>query len=173
MEAMTPPLEAAHEAAAAELVPPAHPGEIDFSRWLRARTPAGAPTLEVSAPGARAPLALPRIRPAALTPAGRRGRRRRGAAPALHAAFLIDIEGLTPLQLARSALLGHATERSARQHARDGRFVAAELGLWPWAVVGGQALHRAWWADARFALALTSWALEPRPPEVEPAVRRL
>jgi hypothetical protein len=158
MEAMTTPLGAVRAAAALELVPPAHPGEIDFGRWLRARTPAGAATLEVSAPGARASLSMPQIRPAALAPAGRRGRRRRGAAPAVHGAFLIDIEGLTPHQLARSALLGHSTERSARQHARDGRFVAAELGLWPWAVVGGQTLQRRWWADERFARALLHWA---------------
>jgi hypothetical protein len=67
-----------------------------------------------------------------------------------------------------------SNERAARQHVRDGRFVAAELGLWPWTVVGGQALSRSWWADERFALALMDWARAGmQPPEVEPSVRRL
>jgi hypothetical protein len=156
---------------AAHFMPTNHPGDMDVRGWLAGRTPPGAPTLVVSAPGARGPLRLPRIRQPALAPARGPGRARRGRAPALHAACLVDIDGLTPRELV--ARLGLASERSARQHLRDGRFVAAELGLWPWAVVGGQTLHRAWWSDDRFALALRGWALELRPPEVEPAVRRL
>jgi hypothetical protein len=104
-----------------------------------------------------------------------RGRTRRGAAPALHAACLVDLDGRTPRELARSGRFGFSTERAARQHLRHGRFVAAELGLWPWAVVAGQALARSWWADERFTLALREWAANGvgRPPEVEPVVRRI
>jgi hypothetical protein len=139
-------------------MPPAHPGEIDFAAWLSERTPAGAALLEVRLPGALGGLRLPQIRDAALGPAPERRRRGRGSAPALHAARLVDIDALTPRQLAESGLFAFTTERAARQHVRDGRFVGSEIGLWPWAVVGGQALPRAWWLDERFALALARWA---------------
>jgi hypothetical protein len=155
---------------AMHFVPADHPGELDFRGWLDGRTPPGAPAVVVCAPGGRGPLRLPQVRPAVLSPASARGRRRRGLAPALHAACLVDIDGFTHRQLHHAGLF--STERSARQHARDGRFVGSELGLWPWAVVGGQALPRTWWLDERFALALQRWATEMRVPEVEPAVRR-
>jgi hypothetical protein len=141
----------------AAFVPPVHPGEFDFAAWLDERAPVGAMTLEVAPPGGRA-MRLPVVRPPALPPAPRRGRRRLGAAPALHAAFLVDLAGLTHRELARSRKFEFTTERAARQHVRDGRFVAAELGLWPWAVVGGQPLARSWWVDERFASALRRWA---------------
>ena len=153
-----------------DFAPAGHPSDVDFRGWLARRTPPDAPTLVISLPGARAPLRLPQLRTPALAPARRRGRRGRGLAPALHAACLVDIEGLTHRQIAASGLLGFGTERAARQHARDGRFVASELGLWPWAAVGGRSLPRAWWLDEVFAEALKRWATEIRVPEVEPAV---
>lgn len=158
MEATVRRVEARPGVALAEFAPPAHPGEIDFRRWLDDRIPPGAPTLEICPPGARSALYLPQVRPAVLAPSRRRGLRRRGAAPAVHAACMVDLEGLSHHQLARSAGSAYTTERSVRQHVRDGRFVAAELGLWPWAVVGGQPLQRRWWADERFAHALAVWA---------------
>lgn len=91
----------------------------------------------------------------------------------MQTACLVDIEALTPRQLAQSGLFEFSTERAARQHARDGRFVASELGLWPWAAVGGQALPRTWWLDERIAAALERWATEMRVPDVEPAVSRV
>ena len=156
-----------------DFVPEGPPGALDFRGWLAERTPMDAPTLLINAPGGRGPLRLPQIRPAALAPPRRAGRRRRGAAAAVQAACLVDVDGLRFRELACLPAFGFSSERSARQHVRDGRFVAAELGLWPWAVVGGQALHHAWWSDERFALALQSWARTLRPPEVEPLVRRL
>jgi hypothetical protein len=143
----------------AYFLPPGHPGEIDFRSWLAERTPPHAPALVVAPPDGGEPFPLPQIRPPSLAPGPPRGRRRRGAAPALQAAFMLDLEGLTHRQLADSGLLPFSTERAARQHVRDGRFVAAELGLWPWAVVGGQALARHWWIDDRFARALGEWAM--------------
>ena len=156
-----------------DFAPPGHPSEFDFRGWLARRTPADAPTLVVSLPGTHPPLRLPQIRIPELAPPRRRGRRGRGLAPALHAACLVDVEGLTHRQLAASALLRLDSERSARQHARDGRFVASELGLWPWAAVGGRSLPRAWWLDEVFAEALQAWATAIRVPDVEPLVRRL
>ena len=164
---MLPPVEVI------DFAPPGHPSEVDFRGWLARRMPADAPTLVVTLPGGRAPLRLPQIRTPALAPPRRRGRRGRGLAPALLAACLVDIEGLTHRQVADSGVLGFSSERAARQHARDGRFVAAELGLWPWAAVGGRSLPRAWWLDEVFAEALERWATEIRVPDVEPSVRRL
>lgn len=154
-------------------MPAAHPSAVDFRKWLAERTPGGAPTLLVNAPGGRGPLRLPQIRPAGLAPARRPSRRLHGSAPALHAACLIDIDGLRHADVARLSFYEVSGERRARQHVRHGRFVAAELGLWPWAVVGGQSLHHSWWTDERFAVALLAWASELRPPEVEPVARRL
>jgi len=139
-------------------MPTAHPGEIDFAAWLAERTPPGGRCLEVRPPGARVPLWLPQIREAVLSPARRPMWRRRGSAPALHAACLVDIDGLAPRAVAQSGRFPFTTDRGARQHVREGRFVASELGLWPWAVLGGQALPRTWWLDERFAIALGRWA---------------
>ena len=111
------------------------------------------------APGAQAPIRLPCIRPAVPSPTSFFGRRRRGSAPAVHAAYLADVHGLSPRALASSGEFAFTTERAARQHIRDGRLTAADLGAWPWAVVDGKALPRNWWADRDFALALQEWAL--------------
>ena len=158
---------------AIEFAPPGHPSEADFRGWLARRTPADAPTLVINLPGDYAPLRLPQIRTPVLAPPRRRGRRGRGLAPALHTACLVDIAGLTHRQVAESGLLPFDSERAARQHARDGRFVAAELGLWPWTAVGGRSLPRAWWLDEVFAEALKRWYTEIRVPDVEPTVQRL
>ena len=156
-----------------DFVPEGPPGALDFRGWLAERTPADAPTLLINPPGGRGPLRMPQIAAPALAPP-RRGRRRgRGSAAAVHAACLVDVDGLRIGELVRLPALGLSGERTARQDLRDGRLVAAELGLWPWAVVGGRALHHAWWADERFAAALRSWAHALRPPEGEPLVRRL
>jgi len=151
-------LEASFSAGTAHFVPPVPPAEMDFGAWLAERTPAGAPTIALLPPGARSPLLLPRIRPARPSPASRRGRRRRGSAPAVHAAYLADVEGISPRRLVASGLFAFASERSARHHVRDGRLTAADLGAWPWAVVDGRPLPRNWWADRDFALALQEWA---------------
>jgi len=143
----------------AYFVPPRPPAEIDFASWLAERTPAGAGTLALLAPGAEAPVRLPCIRPAIPSPTSFFGRRRRGSAPAVHAAYLADVHGRSPRDLAESGEFGFTTERAARQHIRDGRLTAADLGTWPWAVVDGKALPRNWWADRDFALALQEWAL--------------
>jgi hypothetical protein len=176
MEAMTThsgTLEAAFGPSTASFLPPAPPPELDFGRWLAERTPAGAPTLPVMPPGAHFPLRLPRIRPAVLSPTPRLGRRRRGTAPAVHAAYLADVEGFSPRQLAASGLFAFTTERAARHHVRDGRLTASDLGAWPWAVVDGKPLPRNWWADHDFALALQEWAMGELPPLAvsEPAER--
>lgn len=148
----------------AHFVPPASPPELDFAAWLAERTPPDAPTVALLPPGARTPLWMPRIRPAVPSPTPRFGRRRRGSAPSVHAAYLVDVEGRSPRQLVESGLFGFRTERSARQHVRDGRLTAADLGAWPWAVVDGKPLPRNWWADRHFALALEEWAVgELRP----------
>jgi len=86
-------------------------------------------------------------------------------APAVQAAYLVDVEGVTPRELAASGRFAFGSERSARQHVRDGRLAASDLGAWPWAVVDGRPLPRNWWADAHFAAAFREWALaEHRPP---------
>ena len=138
---------------------PEPPSELDFEAWLAERTPPSAPTVGLRPPGARFPLWLPRIRPAVPSPTPRFGRRRRGSAPSVHAAYLVDIVGMTPRQLAVSAFFAFTTERGARQHVRDGRLTAADLGMWPWAVVDGKPLPRNWWADRHFAVALQEWAV--------------
>lgn len=163
MEAM-----ATHHAAAvepsfsrgtADFVPAVPPAQMDFGRWLAERTPPNAPTVALAPPGGPAALHLPRIRPARPSPAGRIGRRRRGSAPAVHAAYLADVAGMSVHQLASSGLLPFTTERSARHHVRDGRLTAADLGAWPWAVIDGKPLPRNWWADRDFALALQEWSV--------------
>jgi len=131
---------------------------MDFRAWLTARSPAGAPTVAVLAPGARSPIRLPQIRPAVASPT-RRIRRRRGSAPAVHAAYLVDVEGISPRRLVTSGLFDFGTDRSARHHVRDGRLTAADLGVWPWAVTDGKPLPRNWWADRDFALALQEWSI--------------
>ena len=177
MEAMT-----THGAAAeasfghdtAHFVPPVPPSEMNFAAWLAERTPAWAATVRVLVPGAPSVLHLPRIRPAVAPPASRRGRKRRGSAPAVHAAYLTDVEGTSPRRLAESGLFDFLSERSARHHVRDGRLTAADLGAWPWAVVDGKPLPRNWWADREFALALQEWAVgELHPLAVTPAVQRI
>jgi hypothetical protein len=145
-------------AEAAYFLPPVAPSEFDFERWLVERTPAGAPTLAIRAPGARHPLELPQIRAAVPSPRSWRGRRRRGCAAAVHAAYLADIAGLSPRELIRSGFFDFTTDRAARHHVRDGRLTAADLGAWPWAVVDGKPLQRNWWGDHLFALALQTWA---------------
>ena len=138
---------------------PAPPAELDFGAWLAGRIPTGAPVVGIMPPGARSVVHLPRIRPAVVSPPSLLGHRRRGSAPAVHAAYLADIEGKSPRQIATSGLFAFSTERSARQHIRDGRLTAADLGAWPWAVVDGKGLPRNWWADRDFALALEEWAV--------------
>ena len=147
----------------------APPAEFDFGRWLAEQIPAGAPVVTVRPPGTHPPLHFPRIRPAVASPRPLLGRGRRGSAPAVHAAFLADIEAHTPREIAKSGLFDFTSDRSARQHIRDGRLTAADLGTWPWAVVDGKSLPRNWWADRLFALALGEWALGHVPPRRLPA----
>ena len=155
-------------------IPPSAPPAFDFGAWLAERTPAGAQTVAVMAPGSRSLLHLPRVRDAAASPKSLLGRRRRGSAPALHAAYLADIAGLSSREIVKAGRLGLTTERAVRQHIRDGRLTAADLGMWPWAVVNGKPLPRNWWADRDFALALRDWAVgKLTPPDVEPVVRRV
>lgn len=166
-------IEASFSAGTAHFIPPAHPAEIDFSAWLEERTAPGAPTLAVLPPGARHTLHLPRLR-AAVPPVAPRGPRRRPSAPAFQAAYMHDIERLSPRRLIATGRFEFATERTARQHVRDGRLVAAALGAWPWAVIDGQPLPRNWWADRHFALALQGWAVgELHPLAVGGAVHTL
>jgi hypothetical protein len=158
----------------AHFVPPVPPSEMDFAAWLAERTPAWAATVRMLVPGGRSVLHLPRIRPAVASAPSRRSRKRRGSAPAVHAAYLADVEGISPRQLVESRLFDFSSERSARHHVRDGRVTAAHLGAWPWAVVDGKPLPRNWWADREFALALQEWSLgDLQPPEVSPTVQRL
>jgi hypothetical protein len=152
---------------------PAAPFELDFGAWLAERTPPGAATAAVRPPGGRTPADLPRIREAVPSPNSLL-RRRRASAPAVHAAYLADIAGLSSREIVKAGRLGLTTERAVRQHIRDGRLTAADLGMWPWAVVNGKPLPRNWWADRDFALALRDWAVRKlTPPDVEPAVRRV
>jgi hypothetical protein len=144
-----------------DFVPPVPPSDMDFAGWLRERTPPGAPTIPILAPGARYVVELPRIRPAIASPVSRRFRRQRGSAPAVHAAYLVDVEGVSLRRLVSSGLFDFSSDRRARHHVRDGRLTAADLGLWPWAVVDGKPLPRNWWADRDFALALQEWAGAP------------
>ncbi len=144
-----------------EFVPPVPPSDMDFACWLRDRTTPGAPTIPILAPGARSAVELPRIRPAVAPPAARRFRRRRGSASAVHAAYLVDVNGVSPRGLVSSGLFDFTSDRSARHHVRDGRLTLADLGAWPWAVVDGKSLPRNWWADRDFALALQEWAGAP------------
>ena len=167
-------LEASFSAGTAHFIAPAHPAELNFRGWLEERTAPGAPTLPVAPPGARIAVHLPQIRPPALPPAPRRGRRRRGSAPAFHAAYIHDVEGLSPRALVASERFEFVTERAARHHVRDGRHAASCLGAWPWAVVDGGPLPRNWWADRHFALALQRWAVgELHPLAVGGAVQTL
>lgn len=146
-------------AGTAYFVPPAPPSELDFGSWLAERTPLGAASVAILRPGTRSPIPLPRIRQAVPSSPSWLGRKKRGSAPAVHAAYLVDIEGFSPRQLARSRLFTFTTERGARHHVRDGRLTASDLGAWPWAVVDGKPLPRNWWADRDFALALQQWAV--------------
>jgi hypothetical protein len=177
MEAMTThgaALEAPFSSGTADFVPPVPPSEMNFAAWLADRTPAWAATVRVLVPGAPSVLHLPRIRPAVAPPPSHRSRRRRGSAPAVHAAYLADVEGISPRRLAESGLFDFPSERIARHHVRDGRLTAARLGAWPWAVVDGKPLPRNWWADREFALALQKWALgDLHPPEVSPEAQDL
>jgi hypothetical protein len=77
----------------------------------------------------------------------------------MHAAYLVDVTGASPSRLVSSGLFDFTNDRDARQHVRDGRLTAADLGAWPWAVVDGKPLPRNWWADPDFAGALEEWAL--------------
>ena len=132
---------------------------MDFRGWLAARTPAGAPTVAVLAPGARSPIRAAPDPPGGGLAPSRRIRRRRGSAPAVHAAYLVDVEGVSPRRLVTSGLFDFGTDRGARHHVRDGRLTAADLGVWPWAVIDGKPLPRNWWADRDFALALQEWSI--------------
>ena len=125
--------------------------------------PATESTVVVLPPGADGPIPLPRIREAVPSPTSRFGNRWRGSAPAVHAAYLADIEGMTPRQIAASGQFPFATERAARQHIRDGRLTASDLGAWPWAAVDGKPMPRNWWADRHFALALERYATQNGP----------
>jgi hypothetical protein len=145
---------------AAHFVPPEAPWELDFTAWIAERTPAGAAAVALRPPGTRSGVRLPQLRPPIPSPSARIGRRRRGTAPAVHTAYLADIGGVSPRQMAASGVFDFATERSARQHIRDGRLTLSDLGVWPWAVVDGKPLPRNWWADRDFALALEAWAME-------------
>ena len=151
-------LEAPFRARTAHFIPPVPPYDFDFGRWLAERTPLGAPTVAIGPPGALSPIELPQIRPAVASPSSWLGRKRRGSAPAVHAAYLHDVAGMSPRQLVRSGFFDFTTERSARHYVRDGRLTAADLGAWPWAVIDGRPLPRNWWADREFALALQVWA---------------
>ncbi len=177
MEALSTPgptPKAAFQAETVHFIPAMPPAEMNFAAWLAERTPIWAPTVAIRAPGARFPLHLPRIRPAVTPASARRGRKWRGSAAAVHAAYLADVEGVSPRQLVASGLFDFSSERSARHHVRDGRLTAADLGAWPWAVVDGKALPRNWWADSDFALALQEWALdELHPLEVSSTVQPL
>ena len=146
---------------------------MDFARWLQERTPPGAPTIPILTPGARSAVELPRIRPSVASPTARRFRRQRGSAPAVHAAYLVDVEGVSPRRLVSSGLFDFSSDRAARHHVRDGRLTAADLGLWPWAVVDGKPLPRNWWADAEFARALQEWAVGEHAMPVSGVVRQL
>ena len=158
----------------AHFVPPVPPSEMNFAAWLAERTPAWAATVRVLVPGGRSVLNMPRVRAAVAPPPSRRGRRRRGSAPAVHAAYLADVEGMSPRQLVESGLFDFPSERSARHHVRDGRATGADLGAWPWAVVDGKPFPRNWWADREFARALQEWSMgDLQPPEVSPSVRRM
>lgn len=169
-----PAAETSFSANLAHFVPPVPPSEMNFAAWLAERTPGWAATVRLLVPGGRSVLHLPRIRPAVARPPSRRSRRRRGSAPAVHAAYLADVEGISPRQLVESGLLDFPNERSARHHVRDGRVTAADLGAWPWAVVDGKPLPRNWWADREFALALQDWSMgDLQPPEVSPTVQRM
>src|SRR5687767_8233167 len=85
----------------AYFVPPAPPSEIDFAAWLAERTPAGAATVAVRPPGMHfSPVLFPRIRQAVPSSPSWLGRRRRGSAPSVHAAYMVDVEGFSPRQLA-------------------------------------------------------------------------
>jgi hypothetical protein len=136
---------------------PAAPAELDFGGWLAERTPAGAACVALLPPGTGSPVLLPRIRQAVPSSPSRLGRRWRGSAPAVHAAYLVDVKDFSPRQLAGSRLFGFSTERSARLHVRDGRLTASDLGAWPWAVVDGKPLPRNWWTGRDFAVALQQW----------------
>lgn len=164
-------LEASYSAGTAHFIPPAHPAAIDLEDWLEARTPPGAPTVTVLPPGARTPVRLPQVsRPVA--PAS--PHRSRPLAAAVQAAYMHDIEGLSPRRLVISGAFDFTAERTARQHVRDGRTAAAALGAWPWAALDGQPLPRNWWADRHFALALQRWAIgELHPLAVGGAVHTL
>ena len=128
-------------------------------------TPVAAPppTVVVMPPGADASVLLPRIREAVPSPSSGFGNRWRGSAPAVHAAYLADVEGMTARQIAASGRFPFTTERAARQHIRDGRLTASDLGVWPWAVVDGKSLPRNWWADPAFAHALEEYATQNGP----------
>ena len=146
-----------------EFAPPVAPVRHGFrplaaradARRARQRSP-------ILAPGARSAAArFRRSGPPWPRPTSRRFRRRRGSAPAVHAAYLVDVEGVSPRRLVSSGLFDFSSDRSARHHVRDGRLTAADLGAWPWAVVDGKPLPRNWWADRDFALALQEWAGAP------------
>ena len=145
---------------AGDFAPPIPPWELDFGAWLAERTPTGAATVPLAPPGLRSAVRLPQLRPAVPSPSSWLGRRRRGTAPAVHAAYLADVKDISPRRLAASSFFDFGSERSARQHIRDGRLTASDLGAWPWAVVDGKTLPRNWWADRDFALALEAWAME-------------
>ena len=162
MEAMTThggAVETSFSGGTAYFTPPVPPEAMGFAAWLAERTPLGARTVAVVAPGARGRIHLPQIRPGVVSPTSWRGRRRRGSAPAFHAAYLHDVRGHSPRELAAADFLDLPSERSARHHIRDGRLTASDLGVWPWAVVDGKPLPRNWWADRHFALALQEWAV--------------
>ncbi|HYH59806.1 MAG TPA: hypothetical protein VD790_11410 [Thermoleophilaceae bacterium] len=144
---------------AEHFVLPAPPGELDLARWLYERTPMAAPTVRLLPAGAHRPLELPQVR-ASSTPGHRSRRARAGLAHAVHAAYLVDMNGLAPRELVGSPI---RTERGVRQHLRDGRHALGALGAWPWAVVDGGPLPRNWWADRDFAAALAEWACAAAP----------
>ena len=166
--------EAFFSAGTAYFVLPAPPAELDFGAWIVERTPLGAATVAIRPPGRHfSPVFFPQIREAVPSSPSRLARRRRGSAPAVHAAYMVDVEGFSPRQLAQSRLFSFTTDRTARQHIRDGRLTAADLGAWPWAVVDGKPRPRNWWADRDFALALQQWAVAdlhslPASPVVQP-----
>jgi hypothetical protein len=166
----------APSAGTAYFVPPLPPSELDFGAWLAERTPPDAATVAVMPPGAHSPIFLPRVRQAAASPTSFFGRRRRGSAPAVHAAYLADVHGISPRALANSGQFPFSTERGARHYIRDGRLTASDLGAWPWAVTDGKPLSRNWWADDTFALALGEWAIADEllsvRPMTQPSSRR-
>jgi len=152
----------------AYFVPPLPPSQLDFAAWLAERTPPHAATVALMPPGPHGPIYLPRVREAIASPTSFFGRRRRGSAPAVHAAYLADVLGVRARELAQSGQFPFSTERGARHHIRDGRLTAADLGAWPWAVVEGKPLSRNWWADDTFALALGEWAIADQLVSVRP-----